>query len=44
MFQGAINDRVLMYEKQEQEKDYLSKLKHITGSSDLRIKWKLVRQ
>ena len=31
MFQGAINDRVLMYEKQEQEKDYFSKLKHITG-------------
>ena len=31
MFQGVASDRVLMYEKQEQEKDYLSKMKHITG-------------
>ena len=31
MFQGAGDDRVLMFEKQEQEKDYLSKMKHISG-------------
>ena len=31
MFQGVASDRVLMYEKQEQEKDYLSKMKHFTG-------------
>ena len=31
MFQGVASDRVLMYEKQEQEKDYLSKMKHIAG-------------
>ena len=31
MFQGAADDRVLMFEKQEQEKEYLSKMKHISG-------------
>ena len=31
MFQGATTDRVLLYEKQEQEKDYLSKMKHVSG-------------
>ena len=31
MFQGAGDDRILMFEKQEQEKDYLSKMKHISG-------------
>ena len=31
MFQGAAEDRVLMFEKQEQEKDYLAKLKHVSG-------------
>ena len=29
MFQGAATDRVLLYEKQKQEKDNLSKLKHV---------------
>ena len=31
MFQGITTDRVLMYEKQEQEKEYLSKMKHTAG-------------
>ena len=31
MFQGAADDRVLMFVKQEQEKEYLSKMKHISG-------------
>ena len=31
MFQGATTDRVLLYEKQEQERDYLSKMKHVSG-------------
>ena len=31
MFQGAAGDRVLMFEKQEQEKEYLSRLKHVSG-------------
>ena len=31
MFQGAADDRVLMFEKQEQEKEYLSKMKHVSG-------------
>ena len=31
MFQGVTNDRVLLYEKQEQEKEYLSKMKHTAG-------------
>ena len=31
MFQGVASDRIMMYEKQEQGKDYLSKMKHITG-------------
>ena len=31
MFQGATTDRVLLHEKQEQGKDYLSKMKHVSG-------------
>ena len=31
MFQGVTNDRVLMYEKQEQKKEYFSKMKHTAG-------------
>ena len=31
MFQGITTDRVFMYEKQEQEKEYLSKMKHTAG-------------
>ena len=41
MFQGATTDRVLLYEKQEQEKDYLSKMKHVLR--DLKTRSKLVR-
>ena len=37
MFQGATTDRVLLYEKQEQEKDYLSKMKHVSGDFNRRI-------
>ena len=37
MFQGVTNDRVLMYEKQEQEKEYLSKMKHTAGDFNARM-------
>ena len=31
MFQGITEDRVLMYEKQEQEREYLARMKHVSG-------------
>ena len=31
MYQGVGDDRILMYEKKEQEKDYLSKMRHESG-------------
>ena len=31
LFQGIADDTVLIYERQEQEKEYLSKMKHISG-------------
>ena len=37
IFQGATTDRVLLYEKQKQEKDYLSKMKHVSGDFNRRI-------
>ena len=37
IFQGATTDRVLLYEKQKQEKDYLSKMKHVPGDFNRRI-------
>ena len=31
IFQGVGEDRILLYEKQEQEKEHLSKMKHVSG-------------
>ena len=31
LYQGVVDDPVLVYERQEQEKEYLSKMKHVAG-------------
>ena len=38
LYQGANDDPVLIYQRQEQEKEYLAKMKHVSGDLNKLIK------